>query len=719
MAIRRGAPRSRSHRSGFERRSGSRRGRRGAPARRSGSRRGGPSRRDPSSGGQWRVVRDRARRDPGHRGGERLRQDSPRPGPRRSASRRRPPRGIDRVSRSGPAGRRRAGVETGSGTRHRDRLPGAGRGARPRAHHRISDRRGPAIFRARGPGARDAARALDAPFSRKSRFRIRIAGSPNMHTGSRADSASAPFWRSRSPEIRRCSSPTSRRASLDATGRRRGPGSHRSTAARPRSALILITHDLASAASRADRALVLYAGRIVESGSGGIRLPDSPPPVHARAARLASPSRPGPGARGPPLADRGGGAASRLPPLRCVRLRAPLPREIRAVHSRGAGPLPVPVPGPIRRRPREVLSLRRRLARRDDVSAASRQPGASRPLLSVDGLVRRYPRAGSSGGRLAAVDGVSFAVEPGKTLALVGESGSGKTTIARIVLRLEKPDSGRIVFDGVDWLALSGTALRRKRRDLQIVFQDPQTSLHPKMRVGDQIAEPLRVQGWRRGARCRREWRIFSPRWGSTPETPAGFRPNSPAGSASGSRSRAPWRRGRSFSFATSPSPRSTPRSRRRSSICSSGCGASSALVSPDLARSGRRRSPGGRRRRSLRGPGRGRRTVFRGRAPPPPSLHGGPGLCRSRARRAVRTDRSGRRAGIRNASRDRVPFRAPLPDRQVPLPGGIASDGRDGGGTARRLLLPGRARPFSRMTSKDPGWFMIRADPANPRSRL
>lgn len=128
------------------------------------------------------------------------------------------------------------------------------------------------------------------------------------------------------------------------------------------------------------------------------------------------------------------------------------------------------------------------------MSAASREPDASRPLLAVEGLVRRYPRAGSSRERLAAVDGVSFALEEGKTLALVGESGSGKTTIARIVLRLEKPDSGRIVFDGLDWLALAGAALRRKRRDLQIVFQDPQTSLHPKMRVGDQIAEPLRVQ---------------------------------------------------------------------------------------------------------------------------------------------------------------------------------------------------------------------------------
>lgn len=119
------------------------------------------------------------------------------------------------------------------------------------------------------------------------------------------------------------------------------------------------------------------------------------------------------------------------------------------------------------------------------------------PLLSVEGLRKRYrTRASSSrpAGSITAVDGVSFVVAAGRTLALVGESGSGKTTVGRLVARLEKPDAGRIRFDGEDWLALSGRALRRKRRDLQIVFQDPQTSLNPRMRAGDQVAEPLRVQ---------------------------------------------------------------------------------------------------------------------------------------------------------------------------------------------------------------------------------
>jgi len=120
-----------------------------------------------------------------------------------------------------------------------------------------------------------------------------------------------------------------------------------------------------------------------------------------------------------------------------------------------------------------------------------------RVLLSVRNLVKRYPiraRAFGQNGTFAAVDGVSFDVGRGETLGLVGESGSGKSTIGRLLLRLEEPTAGDIRFDGEDWLALDGSALRRRRRDLQIVFQDPQTSLNPRIRCGAQIAEPLVVQ---------------------------------------------------------------------------------------------------------------------------------------------------------------------------------------------------------------------------------
>ncbi len=129
------------------------------------------------------------------------------------------------------------------------------------------------------------------------------------------------------------------------------------------------------------------------------------------------------------------------------------------------------------------------------------------PLLSAEGLEKRFSirrsaldfAFGIPEGYLPALRGVGFRIAPGETLGLVGESGSGKTTAGRIVARLLEPDAGRIEFGGTDWLALRGAELRRRRRELQIVFQDPQSSLNPRMQVGDQIGEPLRVQGLARG----------------------------------------------------------------------------------------------------------------------------------------------------------------------------------------------------------------------------
>ncbi len=126
------------------------------------------------------------------------------------------------------------------------------------------------------------------------------------------------------------------------------------------------------------------------------------------------------------------------------------------------------------------------------------------PLLRVQGLTKHFPvRRGvlqRVTGAVKAVDGVSFDIAPGETLALVGESGCGKTTTGRAVLRLIEPTAGAITFDGVDVRALRGEALRTLRRRMQIVFQDPFGSLNPRMTVGAAIKEGLLVHHLAQGA---------------------------------------------------------------------------------------------------------------------------------------------------------------------------------------------------------------------------
>jgi peptide/nickel transport system ATP-binding protein len=133
--------------------------------------------------------------------------------------------------------------------------------------------------------------------------------------------------------------------------------------------------------------------------------------------------------------------------------------------------------------------------RLDGPRPARRTPGE--PLLTVAGLTREFRRPGGGLRRdvLRAVDEVSLDVRSGETLGVVGESGSGKTTLARMIVRLLAPTSGSIVFAGQDITRLSERDLRPVRRDLQMVFQDPVSSLNPRRTVGDSIADPLRVQG--------------------------------------------------------------------------------------------------------------------------------------------------------------------------------------------------------------------------------
>ena len=130
-------------------------------------------------------------------------------------------------------------------------------------------------------------------------------------------------------------------------------------------------------------------------------------------------------------------------------------------------------------------------------------------LVEVQNLTKVYPLGesifgGAAHGEVRAVDDVSLTIDAGETLGLVGESGSGKSTLGRLILLLTEPTSGKIRFDGHDLMAASHREMRRLRRDMQIIFQDPFGSLDPRLRVDDTIAEPLIIHE-RMSANSRRE----------------------------------------------------------------------------------------------------------------------------------------------------------------------------------------------------------------------
>jgi oligopeptide/dipeptide ABC transporter ATP-binding protein len=128
----------------------------------------------------------------------------------------------------------------------------------------------------------------------------------------------------------------------------------------------------------------------------------------------------------------------------------------------------------------------------------------SKVLLRVEQLVKHFPVQRSffsrgTGAVVHAVDGVSFELDRGQTMALVGESGCGKSTVGRLALRLIEPTSGRVAFDGVDLTALDPAEMRAQRRHLQMIFQDPYASLNPRMTVQQTLIEPMALHGLARG----------------------------------------------------------------------------------------------------------------------------------------------------------------------------------------------------------------------------
>lgn len=261
--------------------------------------------------------------------------------------------------------------------------------------------------------------------------------------------------------------------------------------------VLMITHDLGVVARLCHDVAVMYAGEIVEDGPRSRMLYQ---PSHPYTAGLVAAT--------PTLAHtrhRLETIDGQPPDLRRARTQCSFrPRCANATDICAVAPDLKPLGGgqkndqgrlachnPIKPSPA--------IAKSGDISLEPRAMPSEEPLLRVRNLSVHYPigSKGFFGGRdiLKAVDDVSFDIWPGETLGLVGESGSGKTTTGRAVLRAVSATSGSITFDGQEITTLGREPLRRLRRDMQIIFQDPYSSLNPRMTVQDIVAEPLIVHG--------------------------------------------------------------------------------------------------------------------------------------------------------------------------------------------------------------------------------
>ena len=259
-------------------------------------------------------------------------------------------------------------------------------------------------------------------------------------------------------------------------------------------AVLLITHDMGVIAGRTDRVQVMYAGKVVEGCSTDELFEEMHHPYSQ--ALLASIPRleqdnlqrlhsiPGlpPDLSNPPVGCRFAPRCSRAT-KQCAVDEPPLD-GLTTDHVFACWH---PIDGPL-----DISHLHRK----GGVVAADEEPEV---LLRVTDLVKEFPISSGligrrSGARVHAVSGISFSVRKGETFGLVGESGCGKTTVGRLVTALDTADSGSIELEGEDITTLGRKALRAKRRDFQLMFQDPYASLDPRMRVGRILREPLAIQ---------------------------------------------------------------------------------------------------------------------------------------------------------------------------------------------------------------------------------
>jgi peptide/nickel transport system ATP-binding protein len=294
--------------------------------------------------------------------------------------------------------------------------------------------------------------------------------------------------------------------------------------------MILITHDMGVIAGHADRVNVMYAGRVVETSGttdlfGHMRHPyaqsllASIPQLSQDRNRslLSIPGIP-PDLGNPPPGCRFA-ARCRLATDEC-RAQEPALTGLTSEHMFACWhPVDGPLSGaeidavvdtasesPGTGQPASALGIR--LADRDLPGEADQHAG---PLLQIDSLVKEFPVTSGllqrTTGSVKAVSGVSFEVNRGETFGLVGESGCGKTTIGRMAVALERPMNGSVKLNGVDVASMKGKPLRSLRRDLQLMFQDPYSSLDPRMRVGTILREPLAIQGI--GSRKQQDERVY------------------------------------------------------------------------------------------------------------------------------------------------------------------------------------------------------------------